>query len=797
MSDFDFQPYRDFILRDDGKRRALYTPTDALLPLQVGMIAQREQGESSPERMVKQLPVLEGLRKYALGDEREHVILAGKPGSGKSTALWQLRLALADEGLVPVLVQLKGNTTILEAIANELEKGDLELELRDIKRLLRNQKLILLLDGVNEIPTDDLRRGLAEFREQNATVPMVFTTRDLAVGGDLGIKQRLEMKPLTELQMQKFVGQRLPVDGEKLLGQLSDRLREIAETPLLLGMLCDVFGQTGQITESKGELFRLFDQEYDKFKGFPPVSEDSRRFKSEILQHLAFVMMTGDLSKPTEFWLTIDRGMAEREIEGFLIDRVNDPATKAKEWLEDLLKHHLLQVAADTNKIEFNHQLFQEYYAAEKLLGMFDDNHPDAVDKQRFQHFYLNYIKWTEAISILMFLLKDDKVSAEIIQAAEEIDYFLGGVVEGIYSNRQKVKQKGIFAEQDFFVPLDQLKQQVKSNDRDTVKVTIEALSHLGDVAIPALLEALRDDDPMNFMAAEALGCTTPQIVIPILLKEITDNDNDNVRWGSIRALSNLDGIRELDLEVGRVTAHRKHPLINSKFTAQVVSILHKCLTDSDSYVCSEAAILLGKIGHQESRSKLCALLDSCKLSSVRRGASIGLIFLDVKNLTAALYNVGSNNLKAIQDAQERIKTLKILLAKYFFCGKVRFETPVDNDELRKRVSLFEEANPIFSRIFSDTEIDLNSSEKNRQIEDDINCLISLVPEFSRKLAFEILFVNTVNRGFYNSEVKRIKLSTEKRSRSSNQTVTTIINAEEVKIFENVQKYYENPPDST
>jgi hypothetical protein len=59
MSDFDFQPYRDFILRDDGKRRALYTPTDALLPLQVGMIAQREQGESSPERMVKQLPVLE------------------------------------------------------------------------------------------------------------------------------------------------------------------------------------------------------------------------------------------------------------------------------------------------------------------------------------------------------------------------------------------------------------------------------------------------------------------------------------------------------------------------------------------------------------------------------------------------------------------------------------------------------------------------------------------------------------------------------------------------------------------
>jgi hypothetical protein len=54
MSDFDFQPYRDFILLDGDKQRALYTPTDALLPLQVGMIDRRELeidgAKSSPER---------------------------------------------------------------------------------------------------------------------------------------------------------------------------------------------------------------------------------------------------------------------------------------------------------------------------------------------------------------------------------------------------------------------------------------------------------------------------------------------------------------------------------------------------------------------------------------------------------------------------------------------------------------------------------------------------------------------------------------------------------------------------
>jgi hypothetical protein len=139
-------------------------------------------------------------------------------------------------------------------------------------------------------------------------------------------------------------------------------------------------------------LFRWFDREYEKFKGLPAVSADFRRFKSEILQHLAFVMMQGDESKPTEFWLTIERSQAERAIEQLLTSRVSDPAGKAKEWLEDLVEHHLLQVAADGRRVEFHHQLFQEYYAAEALLGMFTEKHPDVVEPERFKHRAISFI---------------------------------------------------------------------------------------------------------------------------------------------------------------------------------------------------------------------------------------------------------------------------------------------------------------------------------------------------------------------------------------------------------------------
>jgi hypothetical protein len=51
---------------------------------------------------------------------------------------------------------------------------------------------------------------------------MIFTTRDLSLGGDLGIEKRFEMQPLSEPQMRDFVGKYLPEQGDRLLWQLLD-----------------------------------------------------------------------------------------------------------------------------------------------------------------------------------------------------------------------------------------------------------------------------------------------------------------------------------------------------------------------------------------------------------------------------------------------------------------------------------------------------------------------------------------------------------------------------------------------
>ncbi|NEP54230.1 MAG: hypothetical protein F6K65_37760, partial [Moorea sp. SIO3C2] len=83
----------------------------------------REEDENREK--IERLPVLEGLRKYAT----DHVLLVGRPGSGKSTALVRL---LGDEGIqgkIPVLVELRYyQTSVLELVRNFLKRHGVLLD---------------------------------------------------------------------------------------------------------------------------------------------------------------------------------------------------------------------------------------------------------------------------------------------------------------------------------------------------------------------------------------------------------------------------------------------------------------------------------------------------------------------------------------------------------------------------------------------------------------------------------------------------------------------------------------------
>ncbi len=528
----DFPKYLQSLVNSyETKYHQFYTLTDLQVEVRVEIPPEDRSPQTpkkQPETKIDRLEVLAGIRKYL---REGNVLLAGKPGSGKSTVLQRFRWELAREALkdadraIPILVQLRSDRSILEAICAEFRRAKLRVSPEEMDELLLDGKLLLLLDGVNEMPSPQRRQDLQQFRDDNSDTPMIFTTRDLALGGSFGIEKQLEMCALTQPQMQEFVHKHLPQHGDSLLRQLRDRLREIAETPLLLWMMCEVFESTGEIPQSKGELFQKFDRQYDEFKGCIPVSDDFRRFKSDILPQLAFVMLQGDLQQSTEGLVAISRDRAEGILQGWLLEkRETDALTKAKEWLEDLLEHHLLQVAAKPDEIEFHHQLFQEYYAGRALRKLFDDKHDDVTDDKRLQHFYLNYFKWTEPLAFMLSLLGNKVQAVRVVRLALDVDLVLGARLAGEVQRDFQQRTVGLVDGLD--VP-GWLKVGLLGEVRS-------------DEAIPGLLKLLEDsDDFVRWSAADALGKIGDEKAIPGLLELVEDSD-DFVRWSAADALGNI-----------------------------------------------------------------------------------------------------------------------------------------------------------------------------------------------------------------------------------------------------------------
>ena len=647
----DFPKYLQSLVESYKKQQHLYTLTDLQVEVRVEKPpedrSQPRSAQNKPETKIERLEVLAGLRKYV---QQGKVLLVGKPGSGKSTVLqrfrWELALEALNEGdrQIPVLVQLRSDRSIVEAICAEFRQGKVRVSSEDVDDLLLDGKLLLLLDGVNEMPSQKRRQDLQLFRDENSGTPMIFTTRDLALGGSLGIEQQLEMCALTQPQMREFVHKHLPQHGDSLLRQLGDRLREIAETPLLLKMMCEVFKNSGKIPQSKGELFQEFDRQYEEFKRGAWVSDGFQLFKSEVLQQLAFVMLQGDSQRPTDGWVAISRDRAEGILECWLRDRgVLDAPTKAKEWLEDLLEHHLLQVAAKPEEIEFHHQLFQEYYAARALLKLLVEKHIDAIDDRRLQHFYLNYFKWTEPLAFMLSLLRDEVQAVRVVRLALKVDLRLGARLAGEVQREFQQRTVGLVdgldvpgwlkvelleeARSDEAIP--GLLKLVQHSDSSVRRRAADALGKIGDSqAIPELLKLVEDSDSsvVRSSAADALGKIGDSQAIPGLLKLVQHSDS-SVRWRAADALGKIGdsqaipGLLKVVEDSHYFVRRRAADALGKIGDAQAIPGLLKLVEDSDSSVRRRAAEALGKIGDSQAIPGLFKLVEDSDYSVRSRAA--------------------------------------------------------------------------------------------------------------------------------------------------------------------------------
>ncbi|MBE9112850.1 HEAT repeat domain-containing protein [Nodosilinea sp. LEGE 07298] len=580
---------------------------------------------------------------------------------------------------IPVLVELRyWQTSVLERIRAFLYQHDPHLNLDDaaLNALLRQGRFLLLIDGLNELPSDEARTQLTTFRRDHPKVPMIFTTRDLGLGGDLGIEKKLEMQPLTEPQIKNFIRAYVPDHAEAMRRQLNNRLREFGQTPLLLWMLCEVFQQSPnrQMPTNLAEVFRAFTAMYEDssvrkhevalLKGdVRPLSD--RRLWKDALKALAALMMQGET--PVDFRVAIHRTEAEREL-GKIFAKEKFPA---RDILDDLLKYHLLQNRT-TDQLEFRHQLIQEYYSAEYLLPLL----PQLSDEQLKQG-YLNLLKWTEPIALMLALANEEAQALRVVKLAmDDVDLMIGARLAGEVKASLQPKTVGwidvreiprylkvnCWATSHSVAAIAGLLQVLQHQDSAVRRSAADALGNLGsEAAIPALLQALQhQDSDVRMSAADALGNLGSEAAIPALLQALQHQDW-YVRGSAADALGNvgseaaipglLQALQHQDWDVRRSAADALGSLgseaaipgllqalqhqnwsvresaadaLGSLGSEAAIPGLLQALQHQDSYVRRRAADALGNVG---SEAAIPALLQALQHqdSDVRRSAADAL----------------------------------------------------------------------------------------------------------------------------------------------------------------------------
>ena len=381
-------------------------------------------------------------------DRQKRLVLLGDPGSGKSTFVNFVALCLAgaclndaeinlgfftkplpnDDGedtekpqpwshgaLLPLRVILrdfaarglaaagaKSKSPLLWAfIEAELQACDLAEFVPHLKRELREKGGLVLLDGLDEVPEAETRRGqvkeaIEEFCKTYSLCRVLLTSRTYAYqqqGWQLSGFTQAELLPLGDGQIKRFVirwyehmaglNRVEPKDAEgraALLRQAifsQPRLRELAERPLLLTLMASLHAWRGGDLPNRRE--RLYAEAVDlllylweqrrlsrdaqgNFELLQPSVAEYLGSDREQVRKLLEAMAYEAHSAQAELAGTAD--IAEDKLVSRLLAISDNPDAKPKRLVEYLRDRAGLLNARGNGVYTFVHRTFQEYLAA-------------------------------------------------------------------------------------------------------------------------------------------------------------------------------------------------------------------------------------------------------------------------------------------------------------------------------------------------------------------------------------------------------------------------------------------------
>jgi predicted NACHT family NTPase len=349
----------------------------------------------------RQISGMEVVEKYS------KLRVLGKPGSGKSTFLKHLAIQCDRGGFaanqVPIFIALRdfadscsnNQADLLEFIHQEFLISDIS-HLATIKKLLQGGRILLLIDGMDEVSHEEehivlneMRRFFEKYHKNQFVASCRTASQRLALKGFTDV----EIAPFTQAQITAFVlkwfvefSKTNTTDGlanslqfmEKLELPENWRFRRLITTPLFLHLACSIFHRQGDFPTKQAEFYKqgmdLLLGKWDEAKGI----ERDRVYRGFLLPQklkLLSQIASATFEQGQSFF---EQGVIEQYIGDYmqnLPDASSDPEEihqASEAVLRAIESQHGLLAERARGIFSFSYLALQEYFTAREIVASYN-----------------------------------------------------------------------------------------------------------------------------------------------------------------------------------------------------------------------------------------------------------------------------------------------------------------------------------------------------------------------------------------------------------------------------------------
>ena len=406
----------------------------------------RSLGFAAPER--ETISALDTVKN------QNKLMLLGKPGAGKTTFLQHLALQCIRGNFkadcVPVFIVLR--TFAVQAkecqdfsLLGYLQRfgNNYNLALEQIKNLLQQGKVLILLDGLDEIPQQyeqEIFQQIQQFAQLYYQNSLIITCRIAGQQYRFNGFTYVELADFNPTQVEIFAKRWFVATANnseigltkanQFLEQLHHRtnqpIRELVTTPILLNLICSVFQERLSFPSKRSRLYQegldILLVRWDRSRG---IDRDRAYYnlslpnKIQLLSQIAAV----NFEQGNYFF---EKSQLLQTIANYLTtlaDERSDPETlrlDSEAILRAIEVQHGLLVERARGIYSFSHLTFQEYLTARKIVSS-----PNAEELNHSLQKLATHItnpQWREVILLTASMLpKADYLIQQLKQQAELI----------------------------------------------------------------------------------------------------------------------------------------------------------------------------------------------------------------------------------------------------------------------------------------------------------------------------------------------------------------------------------------